>query len=197
MPPERIRSLMIFFVGGAARTGKSMLCQRLSASEGFGWISTDLISEILREAGIKMPDTWDARPESISSRCDEFFPFLERFVVGVKSMTKNYVLEGVDFLPRHVAALEDRVELNALFLGRSEMTVEAVRQFHGKSPGYAALPEDVCRQIAADIPLWSSWIEGQAQEFGYPYMDMSRTDFSVQLEKALSTLTAIERRHIT
>ncbi|MEZ5558633.1 MAG: hypothetical protein R3E86_08850 [Pseudomonadales bacterium] len=186
---------MIYFIGGAARTGKSTLCQRFAASKGFGWISTDLISELLREAGTKMPDAWDARPESISERCEKFFPFLERFVVGANSMTNDYVIEGVDFLPRHLTALEDRVSVNGVFLGRSEMTLETIRKFHGKSPGYSALSEDTCRQIVADVPLWSSWIESEAKELGYSYIDMSGHDFIGQLGQALSILHALEGRH--
>ena len=102
---------MIYFIGGAPRVGKSTLCQDIASSEGYGWLSTDLIAEVLREAGVKMPETWDARPESIFEQCERFFPYLERLALGLQSMTQHYVLEGVDFFPRNLASLKDRVEL--------------------------------------------------------------------------------------
>jgi 2-phosphoglycerate kinase len=39
---------MIYLIGGAPRTGKTILAQRISARLGIGWISTDLLMESLR-----------------------------------------------------------------------------------------------------------------------------------------------------
>ena len=39
---------MIYFVGGAPRTGKSILTQRISAKLKIGWTSSDLLIELLR-----------------------------------------------------------------------------------------------------------------------------------------------------
>jgi len=74
---------MIYFIGGAPRAGKSLLAQRLCASLSVGWISTDLLMELLRvqnACGIKAK--WDATPEAITVNAQWFFPYLERFVRG-------------------------------------------------------------------------------------------------------------------
>ncbi len=39
---------MIYLVGGSPRSGKSILGQRVSAHLGIGWISTDILVELLR-----------------------------------------------------------------------------------------------------------------------------------------------------
>jgi len=47
---------MMYFVGGAPRAGKTILAQRLASSLNVGWVSTDLLMELLRvakAAGIK------------------------------------------------------------------------------------------------------------------------------------------------
>lgn len=186
---------MIYFIGGAPRVGKSTLCQSVASSEGFGWLSTDLISEVLREAGVKMPEAWDADSESVFEQCERFFPFLERLALGLQSMTQHYLIEGVDFFPRHLASLKHRVELTGVFLGSSQMTPHQVRG--GKSLGYAELPETLCEQIAADVPLWSLEIEKEASSAGYPYFDMSEGDFSENLKLAASSLLGHEARHTT
>jgi hypothetical protein len=97
---------MIYLIGGAPRAGKSILCQQIATRLKIGWISTDLVMELLRlknEEGIKRE--WNAAPEAVTSTAEWFFPYLERFVWGVNSLAEHYVIEGVDFLPAQVAQL--------------------------------------------------------------------------------------------
>jgi hypothetical protein len=71
---------MIYFIGGAPRTGKSLLGQSVAAKLRIGWISTDLLMELLRvkqDEGVKVE--WDASPEAIEANAEWFFPYLERF----------------------------------------------------------------------------------------------------------------------
>lgn len=180
---------MIYLIGGAPRAGKSILCQQLAARLNIGWISTDLLLDLLRvknDAGIK--SEWNASPEAIAADAEWFFPYLERFVRGVSSLAENYVIEGVDFLPAHVARLTSAYPIRSVFIGCSRMTLQRFDQFPGHSPGYASLPEDMRRQFAQDIPLWSAFIQQEAERFGYAYIDMS-DDFPARLSEAQIVLT--------
>ena len=154
---------MIYLIGGAPRTGKSTLCQRVANECRIGWISTDLIKEVLDQAGVKKPARWSANLREIADAADRFFPYLERFIWGVNSMADAYVIEGVDFLPSQVSELSKAFALRAVFLGRSTITLDQLDRFPGKSPGYAGLPRSMRTQIAKDVPGWSDWIEGEAQ----------------------------------
>lgn len=181
---------MIYFVGGAPRAGKSILSQRLSANLKIGWISTDLLLELLRvknEAGVKV--AWNAAPEAIAAAAEWFFPYLERFVWGVSSLAESYVIEGVDFLPAQVAQLSVQYQIRPVFLGCSSMTLEQFDRFPGRSRGYAGLPEAMRRQIVQDVPPWSEFVRQEAERFGYPYIDMS-DDFPSRLSEAEAVLTA-------
>ena len=83
---------MFYFVGGAPRTGKSILGQQIATKLNIGWISTDLLVEILtvkNEDGIKTE--WNAAPEAISNDAEWFFPYLEHFVSKLTSHTESYV----------------------------------------------------------------------------------------------------------
>jgi len=113
----------MYFVGGAARAGKTILGHRIASNLRIGWISTDLLLTLLgmaNVAGIKTE--WNATPEALTANAEWFFPYLERFVWGVYSMAEHYVIEGVDFLPAQVARLAAQYEVRAVFLGRSRMT---------------------------------------------------------------------------
>jgi hypothetical protein len=181
---------MIYLIGGAPRVGKSILCGQLAAKLRVGWISTDVLVDLLRakqEVGVKTE--WNASPEYVILAANWFFPYLDRFIWGVSSMAEGYVIEGVDFLPGQVKQLSSRYPIAAVFLGCSQMTLETLDQFPGGSPGYTGLPETLRRQIAHDVPIWSEFIRKEAEKFGYPYIDMV-DDFHQSLVEAESRLTA-------
>jgi hypothetical protein len=180
---------MIYLVGGAPRVGKSILGQRVSANLHAGWVSTDVLMQLLRvknEAGINVE--WNARPSAITATAEWFFPYLERFIWGVSSLADTYVIEGVDFLPAQVAQLAPQYQLRAVFLGCSRMTLEHLDQFPGRSHGYSLLPEEVRRQIVQDVPNWSDFIRQETERFGYPYVDMV-SQFPERLRAAEAILT--------
>lgn len=150
---------MIYFVGGAPRAGMSILGQRISAKLKIGWVSTDLLWEVLKVKNDEAAQRdWNANPEVISNRAEWFFPCLERFVWGASSLAENYLIEGVDFLPAHIAQLSATYAVRAVFLGCSKMTLERFDTFPGHSRGYANLPEAVRSQFVEDIPRWSAFI---------------------------------------
>jgi len=179
---------MIYLIGGAPRAGKSILGQQVAARLNVGWVSTDLLMELLRvknEAGIKTE--WNAAIEAITANAEWFFPYLERFIWGVSSLAEGYVIEGVDFLPAQVAQLSTQYPIRSLFLGCSGMTLERFDQFPGRSRGYGSLPEEMRRQIVQDVPLWSEFIRQESEHFGYPYIDMTG-DFARRLHEAEAVL---------
>lgn len=180
---------MIYLIGGAPRAGKSLLGQRLCTTLKVGWVSTDLLIELLRvknAAGIKV--AWNASPEAIKANAEWFFPYLERFIWGVSSLTDQYVIEGVDFLPAQVAQLSTQYPIRTVFLGCSRMTLECLDQFPGCSQGYGNLPEALRHQIVEDVPRWSAFIRQEAERFGYAYVDMV-SDFTQCLAEAEMVLS--------
>lgn len=184
---------MIYMIGGAPRAGKSILCQQVASRLKIGWISTDLMLHLLRVKnvdGIKVE--WNAAPEVIIANAEWFFPYLERFIWGVDAMADGYAIEGVDFLPAQVSQLSKNYQIRSMFIGCFEMTLEKFDQFPGRSPGYAFLPEEMRRQFVHDVPIWSDFIQQEANRFGYPYVDMTG-DFSSRLHEVEARLTTDSR----
>jgi hypothetical protein len=183
---------MVTLVGGAPRTGKTMLSQQVAAQQRTNWISTDLLKDILRVKTTLVPHIeWNA-PETITSTAEWFFPYLERFVWGASSMADHYIIEGVDFLPVQAAQLAAQFEIRAVFLGRSSLTLAELDQFTGRSRGYAALAEDVKRQITRHVPMHSEIVRQEAKRYLFPYFDMSG-DFSTCLHEAETALISESR----
>jgi 2-phosphoglycerate kinase len=180
---------MIYLVGGAPRAGKSILGQRIAAKLNIGWVSTDLLVELLKVYVEGAPVEWNATPKAIAATAEWFYPCLERFVWRVSSMAESYVVEGVGFLPAQLAQLSSQYQIRSVFLGCSKMSLERFDRFPGLSRGYASLPEEMRRQFAQDVPLWSEFVRQEAKRFGYPYVDMI-DDFSSRLSEADAVLTA-------
>ena len=180
---------MIYLIGGAPRVGKSILCQQVAVRLGLGWISTDVLEDLLRFKQVEgIKTTWDASPEAITAAAEWFYPCLERFVWGIQSMSDGYVIEGVDFLPAHAARLAEKFTVRAVFLGCSAMDLERFDRYPGRSKGYVGLPVEMRRQFAGDIPGWSAFIRQEAERWGFSYIDMA-TDFEQCLIEAEVELT--------
>lgn len=178
---------MIYLVGGAPRAGKSILGQQVAARLRMGWVSTDVLVDFLRVQDGTIQAEWNATPEAIQATAEWFLPYLERFVWGITSQADNYLIEGVAFLPAQVQHLSAKHQIRTVFLGCSQMTLAHFDQFPGRSRGYGALPEELRRQIASDVPLWSEVIRQEAELFGLPYIDTAH-DFFKQLSEAESLL---------
>ena len=179
---------MIYLVGGAPRAGKSILGQQVAACLKTSWISTDLLVDLLRVNDETLKAEWNATPEAIKATAEWFFPYLQRFVWGASLLADNYLIEGVDFLPAQVKQLSAQYPIRAVFLGCSKMTLEHFDQYPGRSRGYSGLPEELRRQFAKDVPVWSEFIRQECESFGYPYVD-TVNNFPQQLVQAESLLS--------
>lgn len=183
---------MIYLIGGAPRVGKTTLSQQFAGQLRVGWISTDVLHHVLRYKNDDGPKyEWNAAPEAITMTAEWFYPYLKRFVEGIGAFAENYVIEGVNFLPAQVLQLSEEYQIRAVFLGCSHMTLEKFDRFPGHSRGYAGLPEEMRRQIVADVPLWSEYIRQACEGSGYRYVDMA-DDFPGRLREAESVLTSGE-----
>ena len=171
---------MIYLVGGAPRSGKSTLGQKVASKLGVGWVATDVLRSLLKDEDAS---GWNASPEAISAVAAWFSPHLERFVWGINSQAEHYLIEGVHFLPEQVSALANHYSVRSVFLGCSNLTLERFDAFPGRSRGYVGLPPELKRQIVRDVPKWSAYVAEKAASEGLPYLDMNE-DFGDRLEEA-------------
>ena len=79
---------MIYLIGGAPRSGKSLLGQRVAASLQSNWISTDLLKSVLRVGGTEVVDVAWNEVDSITAAAEWFFPYLAAFVRGAAYMAE-------------------------------------------------------------------------------------------------------------
>ena len=175
---------MIYLIGGAPRVGKSTLCQRFASRLAIGWTSTDTLFDMLTFSGeIGKKPEWNADPNAINATADWFFPYLERYIWGISSLSNDYIVEGVWILPKQALQLAHEFPIRSVFLGCTDMSLEKLDRYPGHSKGYSNLPESMRLLISLDVPLWSRYVCEAAEQFGCPYVDTA-LDFLAQMNKA-------------
>jgi hypothetical protein len=71
---------LIQLIGGAPRVGKTLLAERVAQDLHASWISTDVLSTVIR---VGVPDLtlidW-GNVDTIAAHTERFLPYLERFI---------------------------------------------------------------------------------------------------------------------
>ncbi|MCB9422683.1 MAG: hypothetical protein H6667_22965 [Ardenticatenaceae bacterium] len=106
---------MLLFIGGAARTGKSILSRRLLTEIQFPFLSLDVLKMGLTRGAPEFTIDPDAGGIQVAER---IWPLVREMSASLLHDGINYIFEG-EILPQHVAALRDAApsQIRACFLG--------------------------------------------------------------------------------
>ncbi len=191
---------MLFIIGGAARSGKTMLAKRLAAELGAGWFSTDFLSRPIEVAAphLHVKGVRDGIPngKDFMLCAQTQWPFLAELVKSIYASKAPYVLEGEVFIPQLVNNLE--VEVVPCFLGYNTANpatkmadIHAYRATSSNdwTQAYTA-QEQLC--IINERIAFSAQLAAQAQEYHMPYFDLS-SNFVPTMERVYDALVSIKR----
>jgi hypothetical protein len=178
---------LIHLIGGAPRVGKTLLAERIARDLGAGWISTDVLTTVIR---VGVPDLthidW-GDTDGIPAHAERFFPYLERLTWGIASLAAPYVIEGVDFLPEQATDLQRRFAVRSVFLGNSRMTATLLGTRLGRQPWLAGTSPAQFRSMAAHIVGHTELIERECARLGLAFIDMAG-DFDERMQEAAALL---------
>lgn len=163
---------MLSLIGGAPRCGKTLLAQRLASHLDAGWCSTDTVRDVV---GMLVPDFGAAGGVGVppGAEADLFFPYFERMAESCAYLAEDYVVEGVGFLPRHVAELASWVERRVVFVGMVEPRLDAILAHEGRNRWHRHLPPETLALLPAWIADWSRSLRDECAVSGMPYVDLS------------------------
>lgn len=170
-----------FLVGGPTRVGKSTVARSLAARLSIGWVSVDVLRDLLKPAGVRFKS--NETVEGACAQAEAFFPYARQFAWSSGAFHGSYCLEGVYLLPAQGAALvEEGLLLRACFLGNETMSGDKLREyargFRPAGPGrrghlwIEALGEAGREHLAARICELSVFIRCEAEQYGFPYVEM-------------------------
>jgi len=167
---------MLIFIGGAARTGKGMLAQRLLAEMQFPFLSLDVLKMGLARG---MPECTIDPDAGGLQVAEQLWPLVREMSVSLLHDRIDYVFEG-EILPKDVDALRSAypAQVRACFLGYS--TITPTQKLH-EIRTHAGHPNDWPREYSdADLLsiivreiTFSQYVQGECARFHLRYFDTS------------------------
>jgi hypothetical protein len=177
---------VIYLVGGAPRVGKTRLAQRLGRQLGIGWLSLDTLRFVMREL---LPEVTElanfGRPPG--PWADRFYPFVRDAVLSSAYVEGDYIIEGVDFLPRHAHALAAETPVTSCFLGLSAPDLATIDAYAGRMDYQKHEGQAVRDGLPGWIARWTAAVRTECEALGLPFFDLAG-DYEAQADRALRAL---------
>jgi hypothetical protein len=181
---------VLMLLGGPPRCGKTLLAQQIAAARGIGWLSMDTIRDVVN---MLLPALYESGGpgRSHDPEADLFFPYFKRAVESCSYLVDEYLIEGVGFMPRHVAALDDRVEVRPVFVGMTHVELDDVLALEGRNRWHRDLDEATLATLPTWIESWSRHVETECARLDLPYVELGG-DFLAGIDAARRLLLAAE-----
>jgi len=183
---------MIYLIGGAPRTGKSILSNLLMRELSVSWLSTDALRTIvhdvtpvgeraarfpyggftsadqLTDMQVKQMVDWQiVETNSLQSCIDS----LIHHQIGVRD---SQILEGVHILPQHVRILMDdptcKDQIRAVFIVSEDTTIQlqAMRKNTSHFDWLEGASDKTRESVAAFVVAYGKWIRDECEKYELP-----------------------------
>jgi hypothetical protein len=179
---------VIYLIGGPPRVGKTRLARRLGRRLGIGWLPLDTLRFVMREL---LPDvselTGVGRPPG--RWADRFCPYVRDAVLSSAYVEEDYIIEGVDFMPRHARGLAAETPVTSCFLGLSAPDLATIDAHAGRMDYQRHERQAVRDGFPGWIAAWTATVQAECQELGLPFFDLAG-DYEAQADRALGALAS-------
>jgi hypothetical protein len=184
---------MLYMLGGAARSGKSLVARRFLQSEHIPYFSLDFLmmgmARGLPQSGVNPDD-----PSTIVG--ERLWPVVKPMCVNIIEVGVDYLVEGDSILPSQIEELEQEHanQMRACFVGYTDvLPSEKLRQIRE----LPAQPNDWIRSysdeeimaFAEQMVEYSRNLQGECSRLGIRYYDVSN-GFEDALQRVLGYLAS-------
>ena len=179
---------MIYFIGGAPRTGKSLLSSEFIRARTMPSLSTDFLYDIDQVRSFVGFDRL-----GIIEKGELFYPILKRLVGNIYRQSEHCIIDGDVILPRHISELSKSYEVKACFIGLSETSLDDITSFgrHFNWPKYKidnGMAEEV-NDLAQKTSDKSSIIQSECKKYDQRYYNLY-PNYDKMKKEALEFLTS-------
>jgi 2-phosphoglycerate kinase len=205
-----------YFIGGAARIGKTQLALALAGKIGGHYVSTDSIRNaakksckdeesdlfIINKTEHVPEEEWLKDHNELPQKIIEYqnresialWPSLVSFCNSFCEDTALHIVEGVALLPSLVSAMEHRPAHISYVGNTSDKHVESMLQFAKDFPeqdwmasmGYS---DEKIRAMADFVKEMSQYFKTEAAKYGFPYYEISDEDFDTSITTIVGELS--------
>ena len=168
---------MLYIIGGASRTGKSMISRELMALTGIPFFSLDVLMMGLAngvpEYGINPVD-----PEFRNAA--KMWPILRSVLINMLESGTEYIVEGYAILPEHAEEIQRLFpdQVKSCFIGYTtidpEKKLEEIRTYSDLPNDWAKTSSDgeILELVNRSIS-YSAFLKTECEKYQIPYFDQS------------------------
>ncbi|MBX9906530.1 hypothetical protein K2X96_01360 [Patescibacteria group bacterium] len=181
---------MIYILGGASRSGKTLLSRRAVSEKGIPYFPLDALFGGLANGAPQLGVAYD---QSFIVRAEKTWPVAKPLLGFFFHEEHNFLIEGDTILPSQVNELIlEGNKVKSCFLGYSELNKEEkltlVRTYHqGEVDWTKNISDDEMLKLIDEMIQFSKYLKEECANFGIQYFDISH-DFEKPREQAFSYL---------
>jgi hypothetical protein len=182
---------MLYLIGGAARTGKTILARRLFHEQKVPYFCVDYFVSALEQGS---PETGIESEAPTLERASKLWPRLAPMLRNIVEVEPRYVVEGDALLPSGVAALIQQYpgQVRACYIGYACTTPERklaeIRRFGGGVNDWIQdHTDEYILALCTEMIGFSQYMQQECNTYCIPYFDVS-DDFSLIIERAYQAI---------
>lgn len=168
---------MLYIIGGAPRSGKTILAQRMLAEHGIPHFSIDALIAGLASAepelGLRVSDPPMKRMEVI-------WPTLRKMASPALQNNAKFLLEGDVLLPKHLMEFgnDAHIGIKACFIGYADVDaakkLRAIRQYAADQTDWTDELDDLrLLDLIGEFRSFSEYLRRECCHYRIPYFDGS------------------------
>jgi hypothetical protein len=181
---------MIYILGGASRSGKTLLARKAVAEKGIPYFPLDALFGGLASGASQFGVTWN---QSFIERAEKMWPITKPTLGFFFQEERAFLIEGDAILPKQVRELMDEGnQLKGCFIGYSKLSREEkfahIRMYQqGERDWTKDISDNEMNGYVDEMIAFSQYLEVECTSHKIPYFDISG-DFEVPRNQAFKYL---------
>ena len=167
---------MLYIIGGAPRSGKTMLSRRVVSEKRIPYFPLDALFEALANGAPQLDLHYE---DSLLSRPIKMWPISQHFFNFFFREEKDFLIEGDSILPSHVHEMVTTGKLiKSCFFGYTDLTrgekLILVRKHHqGDIDWTKGLSDEKMLSMIDEMILFSKYLNEECDKYSIKYFDVS------------------------
>ncbi len=181
---------MLYIIGGASRSGKTLLARRAVAEKAIPYFPIDALFGALAYGA---PEFGVRHGDSLMDRPIKMWPLVKPLLGFFFDEEQSYLVEGDSILPGQVhELLLEQKPIRCCFLGYTQLTKDEklllIRQYHqGVIDWTKSIPDAEILPMIDEMIEFSKHLQEECDRYGIRYFDISH-DFGVVRDEAFKYL---------
>lgn len=181
---------MIYILGGASRSGKTLLSRRAVSEKLIPYFPLDALFNSLANGAPQLGITYN---QPFVERAEKMWPVAKPLFKFFSDEEQSFLVEGDSVLPSQVAELiHEGIQVRSCFVGYAGLTKEEklahIRKHHqGDRDWTRGISDEKLLVDVEEMIQFSKYLKEECAKFGIEYFDISH-DFDGPRESAFSHL---------